>query len=31
MTANQMRAPGDDNRGLELVMAACDGLPGLRS
>ena len=28
---NQMLEPGDDNRGLELVMAAYDGLKGLRS
>ena len=28
---NQMREPADDNRGLELVMAAYDGLPGLRA
>ena len=27
---NQMREPADDTRGLELVMAAYDGLPGLR-
>ncbi|MFD5270001.1 serine hydrolase domain-containing protein [Streptomyces sp. NPDC058335] len=26
---NQMREPGDDNRGLEIVMAAYDGLQGL--
>ncbi|MGX1272032.1 serine hydrolase domain-containing protein [Streptomyces phaeoluteigriseus] len=26
---NQMRDPGDDNRGLEIVMAAYDGLQGL--
>jgi CubicO group peptidase (beta-lactamase class C family) len=26
---NQMREPADDTRGLELVMAAYDGLPGL--
>ncbi|USQ83186.1 beta-lactamase family protein [Streptomyces phaeoluteigriseus] len=25
---NQMRDPGDDNRGLEIVMAAYDGLQG---
>jgi CubicO group peptidase (beta-lactamase class C family) len=28
---NQMREPADDNRGLELVMAAYDGLEGLRA
>jgi CubicO group peptidase (beta-lactamase class C family) len=28
---NQMREPADDNRGLELVMAAYDGLTGLRA
>jgi CubicO group peptidase (beta-lactamase class C family) len=28
---NQMREPADDNRGLELVMAAYDGLQGLRA
>jgi CubicO group peptidase (beta-lactamase class C family) len=28
---NQMREPADDTRGLELVMAAYDGLPGLRA
>jgi CubicO group peptidase (beta-lactamase class C family) len=28
---NQMREPGDDNRGIELVMAAYDGLKGLRA
>jgi len=28
---NQMLEPADDNRGLELVMAAYDGLKGLRS
>jgi len=28
---NQMREPADDNRGLELVMAAYDGLKGLRA
>jgi CubicO group peptidase (beta-lactamase class C family) len=27
---NQMREPADDNRGLELVMAAYDGLKGLQ-
>jgi CubicO group peptidase (beta-lactamase class C family) len=27
---NQMREPAGDTRGLELVMAAYDGLPGLR-
>ena len=27
---NQMREPADDTRGLELVMAAYDGLKGLR-
>jgi CubicO group peptidase (beta-lactamase class C family) len=27
---NQMREPAEDYRGLELVMAAYDGLPGLR-
>jgi CubicO group peptidase (beta-lactamase class C family) len=27
---NQMREPADDTRGLELVAAAYDGLPGLR-
>jgi CubicO group peptidase (beta-lactamase class C family) len=27
---NQMREPAEDFRGLELVMAAYDGLPGLR-
>jgi CubicO group peptidase (beta-lactamase class C family) len=28
---NQMREPGEDNRGMELVMAAYDGLTGLRA
>lgn len=28
---NQMLEPGDDNRGLEVVMAAYDGLKGLRT
>ncbi|MFF7210225.1 serine hydrolase domain-containing protein [Streptomyces sp. NPDC008238] len=28
---NQMREPAQDNRGLELVMAAYDGLTGLRA
>ena len=28
---NQMREPADDDRGLELVMAAYDGLTGLRA
>ena len=28
---NQMREPADDNRGLEIVMAASDGLTGLRA
>ncbi|MFJ4782922.1 serine hydrolase domain-containing protein [Streptomyces sp. NPDC088794] len=28
---NQMREPGDDSRGLEMVMAAYDGLQGLRA
>ena len=28
---NQMREPGDDSRGLEVVMAAYDGLKGLRA
>jgi CubicO group peptidase (beta-lactamase class C family) len=28
---NQMREPAGDTRGLELVMAAYDGLPGLRA
>jgi CubicO group peptidase (beta-lactamase class C family) len=28
---SQMREPADDNRGLELVMAAYDGLEGLRA
>jgi len=28
---NQMREPADDTRGMELVMAAYDGLTGLRS
>ncbi|MFF4402167.1 serine hydrolase domain-containing protein [Streptomyces sp. NPDC001480] len=28
---DQMREPTDDNRGLELVMAAYDGLKGLRA
>jgi CubicO group peptidase (beta-lactamase class C family) len=28
---NQMREPGGDTRGLELVMAAYDGLTGLRA
>lgn len=27
---NQMREPGDDQRGLEIVMAAYDGLQGRR-
>ena len=28
---NQMREPADDGRGLEVVMAAYDGLKGLRA
>ena len=28
---NQMREPADDNRGLEIVMSAYDGLVGLRA
>src|SRR3954451_13329133 len=28
---NQMREPADDDRGLDLVMAAYDGLPGVRA
>ena len=28
---DQMREPDDDTRGLELVMAAYDGLTGLRA
>ncbi|PAZ14967.1 serine hydrolase [Streptomyces sp. SA15] len=28
---NQMREPADDNQGLEVVMAAYDGLKGLRA
>ena len=28
---NQMREPAEDERGLELVMAAYDGLPGLQA
>jgi CubicO group peptidase (beta-lactamase class C family) len=28
---NQMREPADDNRGLELVMSAYDGLTGVRA
>jgi len=28
---NQMREPAEDARGLELVMAAYDGLQGLRT
>jgi CubicO group peptidase (beta-lactamase class C family) len=28
---NQMREPADDSRGMELVMAAYDGLTGLRA
>jgi CubicO group peptidase (beta-lactamase class C family) len=28
---NQIREPADDNRGLEVVMAAYDGLKGLRA
>ena len=28
---NQMREPADDTRGLEVVMAAYEGLQGLRS
>jgi len=28
---SQMREPGDDSRGLELVMSAYDGLAGLRA
>ncbi|MBO4257972.1 serine hydrolase domain-containing protein [Streptomyces griseorubiginosus] len=28
---NQMREPGDDNRGLEIVMSAYDGVQGLRA
>jgi CubicO group peptidase (beta-lactamase class C family) len=28
---NQMREPADDDRGLEIVMAAYDGLTGLRA
>lgn len=27
--SSQMREPADDGRGLELVMATYDGLPGL--
>ena len=28
---NQMREPGDDSRGLELIMSAYDGLQGLQA
>jgi hypothetical protein len=28
---NQMREPADDNRGLEVIMTAYDGLEGLRA
>ena len=28
---NQMREPGDDSRGLEVITAAYDGLMGLRA
>jgi CubicO group peptidase (beta-lactamase class C family) len=28
---NQMREPGDDDRGLEIIMAAYEGLKGLRA
>jgi CubicO group peptidase (beta-lactamase class C family) len=28
---NQMREPGDDNRGLEVIMAAYEGLQGRRA
>jgi CubicO group peptidase (beta-lactamase class C family) len=28
---NQMREPADDSRGLEIIMAAYDGLKGLRA
>lgn len=28
---HQMREPAEDNRGLEMVMAAYDGLKGLRA
>jgi CubicO group peptidase (beta-lactamase class C family) len=28
---NQMREPGDDDRGLEILLAAYDGLKGLRA
>ena len=28
---NQMREPADDSRGLEVIMAAYDGLKGLRA
>ena len=28
---NQMREPAGDDRGLEIVMAAYDGLKGLRA
>jgi CubicO group peptidase (beta-lactamase class C family) len=28
---NQMREPGDDSRGLEIIMAAYDGLKGLQA
>jgi hypothetical protein len=28
---NQMREPGDDTRGVEILMAAYDGLKGLRA
>jgi hypothetical protein len=28
---NQMREPADDTRGLEIVMAAYDGLQGLQA
>ena len=28
---NQMREPAEDNRGLEVIMAAYDGLKGLRA
>jgi hypothetical protein len=28
---HQMREPAGDTRGMEIVMAAYDGLPGLRA
>jgi len=28
---NQMREPGDDSRGLEIITSAYDGLSGLRA